>query len=172
MKVILWMAISLNGIIATKDFKEDFLSHKNWIEFVSAVSKSKCLIWGRKTYEQVIEWPRSYLDSLDGFTKIIISNQNNIKLKGGFVLASSPEEALSIAREYNHKNVILTGGSKNNSSFAEKELINEIVLNIEGHVIGSGIPLFNESNFEMKLNLQSVKKISDNIIQVHYKVIK
>lgn len=166
------MAISLNGIIATKDFKEDFLSHDNWNEFVSAVSKSKCLIWGRKTYEQVIDWPKSYLEPLEDYTKIVISSKKNFKLKKGFILANSPYEALSIAKSHNHNEVILTGGSKNNSSFAENQLIDEVILDIEGHIIGSGIPLFNESNFELKLELQSVKKISTNILQVKYKVIK
>ena len=44
MKVVLCMAISVNGIIATSNNKEDFLSHDNWIEFVKAVKKQKILV--------------------------------------------------------------------------------------------------------------------------------
>jgi dihydrofolate reductase len=53
MKVILTMAVSANGIIATKDGSEDFLSHDNWIQFVKLANKIGCFIWGRKTYEAV-----------------------------------------------------------------------------------------------------------------------
>lgn len=166
------MAISLNGIIATPDYKEDFLSHENWNEFVSAVQKRGCLIWGRKTYELVREWPESYLKPLENITKIIISSDDNLKLDDGFILASSPEQAIEKLTEKGFTEAILTGGSSNNSSFAEKNMIDEIILNIEGVIIGNGIPLFKPSDFQLQLKLISTTKVSDNIIQVCYKVIK
>lgn len=164
------MAISLNGIIATNDYKEEFLSHENWNEFVTAVQKRGCLIWGRKTYELVKEWPESYLKPFEKITKIIISSDNKFKLDDGFTLANSPEQAIEILKEKGFEEVILTGGSTNNSAFAEKNMIDEIILNIEGVVIGNGIPLFKPSDFQLKLKLLSTSKISNNIIQVHYKV--
>ncbi|WKZ25771.1 MAG: dihydrofolate reductase [bacterium] len=172
MKITLWMAISLNGIIATDDYKEDFLSHENWDEFVSAVQKSGCLIWGRKTYELIKEWPKSYLKPLKNISKVIISSDDKFQLNDGFILANSPEHAIEILAEKGFSEAILTGGSTNNSVFAEKNMIDEIILNIEGVIIGNGISLFKPSDFQLKLKLLSTTRIFENIIQVHYKVEK
>lgn len=172
MKVILHMAISLNGIIATPDNQEEFLSHANWIEFVKAVKKSGCLIWGRKTYELVRLWEKSYLEPFKNIVKVIISRDKNLKLDSGFILAGSPQEALQLLKIKGFKKVILTGGATNNSAFAKLNLIDEVILDIEGVIVGKGIPLFYPEGFELKLHLKSVEKVTDNIIQVHYKVVK
>src|SRR3989344_5585251 len=73
MKVILTMAISANGIIATKTGSEDFLSHDNWMQFVRLARKVGCFMWGRKTYEAVIKWEGDYLSDLKSVKKVIIS---------------------------------------------------------------------------------------------------
>jgi len=114
MKVILSMAISANGIIATKEGSEDFLSHGNWIQFIKLVNKVRCFIWGRKTYEAVIKWEGDYLNDLKGAKKVVISN-SDLKLKEGFILAHSPEEALQKLENEGFKEIILTGGAVNNS---------------------------------------------------------
>lgn len=166
------MAISLNGIIATSDNQEDFLSHANWDEFVKVVQKRGCLIWGRKTYELVRNWEKSYLEPFKNIVKVIISRDKNLKLDSGFILAGSPQQALQLLKNKGFKEVILTGGSTNNSAFAKLNLIDEIILDVEGVIVGKGIPLFNPDDFQLSLQLKSVKKITENIIQVHYKVIK
>lgn len=166
------MAISLNGVIATSENKEDFLSNDNWNEFVNAVEQTKCLIWGRKTYELVRNWDKKYLDSLSGFTKVIISRDPNLRLDDGFTLAASPEEAIKILSEKGFTEAILTGGSKNNTSFAKLGLIDEIIVDVEGVVVGKGIPLFDPEDFVIKLEFIDSKKISPNIVQLHYRVIK
>ncbi|MDO8509616.1 MAG: hypothetical protein Q7S24_00555 [bacterium] len=57
MKIILFMATSLNGMISSKSGKEDFLSHTNWESFGEFAKKHGCFIIGRKTYEAVQKWP-------------------------------------------------------------------------------------------------------------------
>ena len=171
MKVTLFMAISLNGIIATLDNQEEFLSHANWDEFVKVVQKCGCLIWGRKTYELVRKWDKSYLDPFKNIVKVIISRDKDLKFDSGFVLADSPKSAIKLLKEMGFKEVILTGGSINNSAFGKLGLINEIILDIEGVIIGQGIPLFNPEEFELKLQLKTVKKVTENILQLHYKVV-
>ncbi|OGH20664.1 MAG: hypothetical protein A3D74_05170 [Candidatus Levybacteria bacterium RIFCSPHIGHO2_02_FULL_37_13] len=171
MKVILSMAISVNGIIATKEGSEDFLPHGNWIQFVKLVNKVGCFIWGRKTYEAVIRWEGDYLNDLKDAKKIIISHAD-LELKEGFTLAHSPEEALGKLENEGFKEVILTGGSTNNSEFAKRGLIDEVIFDINSVVIGEGIPVFAPANFEMKLKLVSMEKIDDNIQELRYKVLK
>lgn len=171
MKVILSMAVSANGIIATKTGSEDFLYSGNWVRFIKLAHKVGCIIWGRNTYEQVISWEGDYLKDLQDIKKVIIS-RSSIQLKDGFILASSPEEALDILRKYGFKEAIVTGGSKINMEFAKRGLIDEVILDINSIIIGEGIPVFAQASFEMKLKLIESVKVNENIVELRYKVVK
>jgi len=171
MKVILTMAISANGIIATKTGSEDFLSHDNWLRFVKLAKKVGCFIWGRKTYEAVIKWEGDYLKELEGVKKLIIS-RSRLKLINGFESANSPEEALSKLAESGFKEVIITGGSTINSSFAKAGLIDEVIFDVNPSILGEGIPVFTPDNFELSMDLVGVEKIGNNLVEIHYKVKK
>jgi|SRR5579885_3364635 len=171
MKVILTMAVSANGIIASKTGSEDFLSHDNWLQFVKLAKRVGCFMWGRKTYEAVIKWEGDYLSELEGVKKIILS-QSDIKLKEGFVLKHSPEEALKYLESESFQEAIITGGSTTNSEFAKRGLIDEVILDINPSVLGEGIPVFAPSDFELKLKLISSEKVGEDIIELRYKVMK
>lgn len=171
MKVILTMAVSANGIIASKTGSEDFLSHTNWVQFVKLAKKVGCFMWGRKTYEAVIKWEGDYLNDLEGVKKIIIS-QSNLDLKEGFELVDSPENALKMLENNGFKEAIITGGSTVNSSFAEKGLIDEIIFDVNPSILGEGIPVFKPIGFELSLELINTEKLNDGIVELHYKVKK
>lgn len=51
-------------------------------------------------------------------------------------------------------------------------LVDEIYLDIEPIVLGKGIQLFEDADFESKLELLETRKFSNNEIQLHYKVLK
>ena len=171
MKVILTMAISANGIIATKNGSEDFLSHANWVQFVKLAKRVGCFIWGRKTYEAVIKWEGDYLKDLEGVKKIIISG-SNIDLKAGFELAHSPEEALGVLENEGFKEAIITGGATINSEFAKRGLIDEVIFDVNPSILGNGIPVFQPEDFELKLEFIDAEKISDGIVELRYMVKK
>lgn len=165
------MAISANGIIATKTGSEDFLSHDNWTQFVKLAPRVGGFIWGRKTYEAVIKWEGDYLNDLKEVKKVVLS-RSPIELKEGFILANSPEHALSKFEKEGFKEAIVTGGSIINSEFAKRGLIDEIMLEVNPTVLGEGIPLFAPSDFELKLELIEAKKVSENVFELRYKVLK
>lgn len=171
MKVLLSMAISANGIIATKEGSEDFLSHDNWLQFVKLAHIVGCFIWGRKTYDAVSKWEGDYLNDLKDVRKVIVS-RSPIELMEGFILASSPEEALKKLEGEGFSEAIITGGSTLNSEFAKRGLIDEVILDVNATILGEGIPVFAPTNFELKLDLINAEKVSDSIYELRYKVIK
>ena len=171
MKIILSMAMSLNGMIATIDGKEDFLSSGNWSSFTKKANDIGCIIWGRKTYDEVIKWEGNHLDLLKDVTKIIVSH-SQIDLIEGFILAHSPEEAIKKLESRGFKEAIITGGSHMNTEFAKRNLIDEVILDVNPIFIGEGIPIFHNSDFEMKLKYIDSYKITDDILEIKYKVIK
>lgn len=172
MKVVLYMAMSLNGIIARENNEEDFLSHENWRTFVELVHQAGCMIWGRKTHEVVKTWEKQYLEDIADVTKVIVTSDEGYDVGEGFERAASPEKALEILKRRGFREVVLSGGSTLNSSFASKHLIDRVIVNIEPVVIGKGIPLFVSEAFEMKLDLLRVEQLQDGLVQLHYKVRK
>ena len=103
------------------------------------------------------------------FSCIVTRNKNYLSNEG-FYLASSPKAALDLLKNEHCTKVLLVGGSNLNYNFAKLGLINEIIVNIEAVVIGEGIPLFFNNDFELNLELLNIKKISNKVLQLHYKV--
>lgn len=171
MKVTLFMAQSINGFIARTNGQEDFLSDQNWKTFQNLAENAGCFIVGRKTHETVMKWKEYNFDNINAKC-IIISKNLSFKPKKNYLLANSPTQAIKIASSFGFKNIILTGGSSINSAFLKQKLINNIILNIEPFILGKGIPLFAEENIETKLELINTKKITKNIIQFEYKILK
>ncbi|NTU98503.1 dihydrofolate reductase [Candidatus Falkowbacteria bacterium] len=172
MKITLFMAMSLNGMIAGTDGNEDFLSAENWKSFSELAEQHGCFIAGRKSYEIVQEWPDYNYGTIDARLKIIVSQNTDLKLERPFVRAASPKDAIEKALAENFSSAILVGGSLINSSFMAENLVDEVVLNIEPAIIGKGIPVFAEKEFERRLSLVDVTKINDGILQVRCEVRK
>lgn len=166
------MAMSLNGMIASKDGNEDFLSETNWKSFGELAKQHGCFIAGRRSYELVQKWPDYNYSSIDAKLKIIVSKNNDLKLQVPFIRANSPMNAIEIAETQNISSAILVGGSINNSAFITDNLIDEVIINIEPVIIGEGVPIFSEGEFSRSLSFIGSTKIDNDILQVKYKVIK
>lgn len=171
MKTILYMAITPNGIIARENGEEDFLSHKGWETFAELAKKYGNFIVGRKTYEAVKKWDEDYsFDDLTEIEKIIISQDSLYQLDEGYALAQSPQDAIEKLKEKGFENILVAGGSATNTAFMKEGLLDEILLNIEPAIVGEGISLFSSADFESRLKLLEMKKLDDDIVQLHYEV--
>lgn len=129
-------------------------------------------MWGRKTYDAVKKWQGSYLEDLKDIRKVVISTDKKLLTSHDFMLAYSPKDAIKQLSSLGFKSMIVTGGSTINAAFAKEGLIDEIILNIEPYILGEGIPLFAQGNFEFKLNYMGSKKITKSIVQLKYKTDK
>ena len=172
MKIILYMAISVNGIIARKNGAEDFLSHENWEKFESLAKEHGNFVVGRKTYEAVKSWGENYnFDTITNVEKVVISQNPSLTLNETYTVARSPKAAIEKLSQKGFKNILVTGGATINSAFAKENLLDEIILNVEPVMIGQGVPLFSEENFDLTVELISSVK-NNGLLTLHYRVIK
>jgi len=170
MKVILYMATTLNGVIAKFDDSADFLTKEESASYVSKVKEAEALIVGKRTYGILSQQPE-FQEFLKAGVKIVAISHSNFELKDpNHEVAHSPTEALEILKEF--KTVILAGGGITNASFLAENLVDEIYIDIEPAVLGKGIPLFNGPDFDRPLKLLGTKKLSENEIQLHYEILK
>ena len=164
------MAMSVNGIIAKENEDEDFLSDENWKTFKGLAENCGCFIIGRRTYENVKEWEDHSFNEIKNSDMLILSKKD-MKITG-CTIVNSPKEAIQKAKEKGCKELLLSGGGITNTSFIKENLIDEIILNIEPAILGKGIKIFKENDFEKRLKLINTKNLKEDIMQLHYKVIK
>ncbi len=168
MKVILYMAITANGMIAGNDDETNWLTEEEAASYCAIVRAAGCLIVGRRTYHILTKQPE-FQEFKDA--KLVVVSHDAVELVDPrHAVARSPQEALSLLSDFTE--VIVAGGGVLNASFLAENLVDELYLDIEPVVLGNGIPLFKGGDFEHSLKLLDQKMLSENEIQLHYAVIK
>lgn len=172
-KITIEMACSINGLIATENGNEDFLSNRGWKIMLEFLKEQDVLIWGRKTWENIVSWGEEYLKDLQKINIIILSHNPGIQSNFANVqVCNSVESCLELCQKLNYEKLFISGGASVNNAFMEKGIVDEVILNYNPFVLNKGIPLFQGNYFENRLQLEKVVKEQDGIVQVHYRVEK
>ena len=167
-KVIVYMQISVNGMIARLD-NSGFSSKKAKAGFLDMINKVQVNIVGRKTFEIASRKGGFPLKGLN-----IVMTTHAIKNTWGnnvIITDKAPLEVLKIVKEHGYRKAMV-GGGVTAASFIREGLVDELFLDVEPVIIGSGIPVFSDKKFESKLKLLDIKKTSMNEIRLHYKVLR
>lgn len=173
MKVILYMAITANGLIAREDDDASWVTKTEWKSFSGMIRKHGNMIVGRRTHEIMVKSGEFTRSKLDKVNTVVVTHQPLTIHDSRYVsIATSPRQALTILKQKGHKTALLCGGGRLNASVMKEKLVDEIYLDIEPIVLGKGIKLFAEVDFETRLELQGVKRLSPNEVQLWYKVRK
>ena len=73
-------------------------------------------------------------------------------------------------REQPGKNIWLMGGGDLIASFLDEQAIDDFVISVIPVFIGDGIPLIARRHRRVPLELQSVERFDDGLVQLHYRV--
>ena len=168
MKVLLYAAITINGFIAKENDDTSWISREEWDIYSLAVRTAGNVIVGYRTYGILTQQPE--FSEFKDVKLVVVAEQEFQTLSPHHLVARSPKEALKLLSAF--EEVIVAGGGALNASFLNENLVDEIYLDIEPIILGKGIPLFRDKNFERKLKLVGQKKITDHEIQLHYEVLK
>ena len=168
MKVILYMAITPNGMVAKSDDDTSWVSNTEWNSYSETVRTARNMVVGHRTYDIITKQPE-FLE-FENVNVIIVSKEPFQTLSPNHTVVGSPQEALERLKDF--ENVIVAGGGKLNGSFITEGLVDEIFLDVEPSLFGNGIKLFGDADFEVKLKLLGTRQLSPNEVQLHYKVVK
>jgi len=162
------MAISADGYIATRDHNTDWVSDTDWQQFGHYVSQAKCVVMGRKTYEQ----------SGDNFPydcdcNIVMTSNPTFTstLPNVLFTNKTPSKVIQLAQSKDYDQLLLIGGGKVNTSFMKENLIDEIILSLHPLILGQGIKLFDNDTLTTSLTLVTIKQLPQ-LVQLHYRVNK
>lgn len=165
-RIILYIAISLDGFIAKEDESLDWLTrYENSGEdygYKDLYNRVGTVLVGGTTYRQieaeykgkevyVFTWkePKQKVDNIHFVRGDVAEILNNLKLG-------------------NNKNIWLVGGAALVNQFLSADLIDEYIITIIPTLLGNGISLFQGRNPERNLKLLNVKSYDSGLVQLHY----
>lgn len=170
MEVTIEMAASINGLIATEEGSEDFLSDRNYQIMLDFLKEQDCLVYGNTTFKNVISWGEDYINALKDITVIIFSKTKQTSNYKNVIYVDSIEEFKKVCKEKNLNKIFISGGAHINTLFLENNLANRIIINYNPYLLTKGINLFEGNYLEKELQLEKVVKEEEGIIQIWYKV--
>ena len=112
MKVILYMAMTANGMIARENEKTGW-PQEEWNNYHEIVSKIGNIIIGRRTFEIMRDCKE--FERIGNPLTIVVTNKSMPNM-GKFIFVKSPLEAIKILEKKGFKKAIVAGGGKLNSS--------------------------------------------------------
>ncbi|MBO3442976.1 dihydrofolate reductase family protein [Clostridium sp. CCUG 7971] len=171
-KVILYIAMSLDGYIARKNGDIDWLcgdgsepdsdfGYKDFYEGIDTV------ILGKTTYDQVVNelsvgvWPYEGIDSFV-FTSKDIENNKDVKFIKEDICAF-----INNLKKREGKDIWIVGGAELVRHLTEVNLIDEYIITVIPTILGEGISLFKEGSKELKLKLRE-SKVYNGAVMINY----
>jgi dihydrofolate reductase len=169
-KVILYIAMSLDGYIATKNDGLEFLSiveeageDYSYNDFVNTVDT---VIIGRKTYDKVLSMGYNYPHANKELF-VITRKQRQAEGKVSFY-SDDLKTLITELKQKDGKNIYIDGGAMVVNELLNFGLIDEFYISIIPVLLGDGISLFKTDRPELRLKLISSKSYNKGLVQLHY----
>lgn len=142
MKVIQYLAISINGHITVGDDGTDWVTPKTIEDFGKLNLGCGVVVMGKRTYEMFgNDFPQP--DCLN----IVMTRDPELlkkQMEGALFTDKDPMGIVKIAEEKGFKQLFVVGGTQTNTAFLKANLIDEVWINIHPIIIGHGKYLFDE----------------------------
>ena len=175
-KIILGLAVSLDGYIARQDGSVDWLKLQDLTEGAQEMqdffSSIDAIFWGRKTFEKGIEMMGDEENS-DGIMNYVFSRSaRESRRRDVKFVSQNVKEFVEDLTHQEGKNISLMGGGDLARTFFQENLIDEIILGIQPVILGRGIPLFLPHDRQTELERIDVKLRQSGTVQIIYRVKK
>jgi dihydrofolate reductase len=173
-KVVLYIATSIDGYIATKEGNIDWLpdpeqgennNHSfGYEEFYDSIDTT---LMGYATYKKIIGFgvPFPYFDK-----KNFIFSRNHQKKENLPVEFIRPD-IISFVKKLKTgkgKHIWLIGGGQINGILLDNDLIDEMIVTVIPVVLGNGIPLFSSTTQIKRFKQVEVQTFGGSISQIRY----
>lgn len=173
-KVILYIAMSIDGFIAGKNDELDFLKQVEttgedygYAQFIETIDT---VIMGRKTYDIVLSFgvgfphedKKCYI-----LTRVSRATEANVTFYNDKI-----NTLIDDLKKTDGKNIFIDGGAEVVHLLLKNQLIDELIISIIPVLLGDGIRLFKGEEPWQKLELISAKSFEKGLVQLHYSAIK
>lgn len=171
-KVVLFISMSLDGFIATKD---DNLSWLSMVEkdgedygYNALNERVDTYIVGRKTYDTVLKLTGGKFPPAQMHTCYVITHQHRKNENGITFYNGNIEELINRLKSQKGKDIYCDGGGQIVKLLMEKNLIDEYIISVIPTILGDGKRLFIGGIKAIKLKAQASKYFASGLVQLHY----
>ena len=171
--VIVHIGTSADGYIARPDGDLDWLTSRpkpqgfyGMGDFMKSVDTK---LLGRKTYE----WSLHMGAKFDSGDRTIVFSRHAAPAdapSGVEFVNGGIRSFVSRLREQPGKDIWLMGGGEHIASFLDEHAIDEFIITVAPVFIGDGIPLIARRHRHVPLDLRSVERFKDGVVQLQYRV--
>ncbi|MGN7386696.1 dihydrofolate reductase family protein [Sporosarcina sp. SAFN-015] len=172
-KLVLYIAMSLDGYIATEDESLDWLFNvegegdNGYLEFYETVDT---ILMGNKTYEwikkhETREFPYKNKDCYV-FTRSSLEDTEDVKF-----INDNVGSVINELRNQEGRNIWIVGGGELLQFLLKAKLVDVIILIVAPAIIGKGIPLFKKGDYQLDLTLQGTRNFNQ-FVELRYSVKK
>lgn len=172
-KIVLFIAQSLDGYIATKEDSLDWLfkvegeGDNGYSEFLETIDT---ILLGKRTYEWVMNHVEGVFPYQNKecyvFSRSIVEDTEDVKFVNDNIV-----EFTNNLKNKEGKNIWIVGGGDILHTFLKEKLVDELILIVAPTIIGNGIPLFKAGNYQLELSLKCTRTFNQ-FVELHYIVKK
>lgn len=171
-KIIVHIAASADGYIARPDGDLEWLISRPAPEgfygmnaFMRSIDTK---LLGRKTYEEALRLGEKFSS---GRTIVFSRHErpSDAPSRVEFVTGAIGPFVRQL-RGQPGKDIWLMGGGEIIASFLDEQAIDEFVISVVPVFIGDGIPLIARRHRQVPLELHSVERFDDGLVQLHYRL--
>ncbi|MDL9993665.1 dihydrofolate reductase family protein [Bacillus stercoris] len=168
-KNVLYIAVSLDGMIAREDGSIDWLEEfegegdNGYSDFYQTVDT---VILGRSTYEHV-KVLTSVFPYQDKTCYVFTGSPDSYQDEHVTFINEGARVFTDRLKQEKGLNIWIAGGAELVNAFMKEDAIDEFIITVIPVVLGSGIPLFQELTNETKLRLKGMKQFGQ-AVQLHY----
>jgi len=172
-KLVLYIATSLDGYIAGEEHQMDWLfsvegdGDNGFSKFASTVDT---VLLGRTTYDWILEHEKT-VDKIYSdkecfvFTRTKRPANEHIKF-----IHTDAVDFVKELKQKSGKNIWIVGGGDLLFTFINEQMVDELIITIAPLLLGKGIRLFKNSNFQTHLSLIIINRYNQ-FAELHYDVI-
>lgn len=172
-KIVLFIAQSLDGYIATKEDSLDWLfkvegeGDNGYSEFYETVDT---ILIGKRTYDWIMEQEKGQFPYLNKdcyvFSRSPFDDTNEVKFVNEDIVNFTKD-----LKKEEGENIWIVGGGDILHTFLMEKLIDELIVTVAPTIIGEGIPLFKAGNYQLDLTFVGTRTFNQ-FVELHYTVNK
>lgn len=175
-KVILNLAVSLDGFIEGANGEIDWCIMEDDMEFDVFLESVDTLLYGRVSYDAwgnyqpgvtATEAERKLWKDIHSKNKFVFSHQGRSEDKATFITTDITAKVKEI-RQQGGKDIWLYGGANLIKTFIHSGLIDCYRISVHPVVLGSGKPLFEDMKQRLDLKLTGTRVFRSGVVELSY----
>lgn len=183
-KLVLFMHISVDGFVARTNGEMDWITvNKEIFDYAAQrTNEADTALYGRVTFEMMDDyWPTAAQKPnasqhdiehsiwYNSVSKIVLSKTwQNKTIPNAIIISQNLLESILSLKQKNGNEIIMFGSPGAAQSLMELNLIDEFWLFVNPVILGTGIPLFRNSNHITSLKLKKSIAFSSGVVCLHY----